>query len=205
MKSVVTFLNSNLGVLILSSVVIAPIGWAANNYLEGQKRAAEEQKRVADEEAAAQKQVEKEEEAAKKIAADERRRYHKQVDKLCGEILRRLNQLRDINISNNLSTSQWYQLYIAVPNALPPPLAIAASFPEFEKMPTAAVLGELEAETLADATLRPMVSTIRREHDKALFAFQRGERATGIEAVRQQVLGLIGLRAEMENRLTSPP
>jgi hypothetical protein len=184
-----TFWNSNLGILILSSVVIAPIGYFAKEYRDSQIRAADEQQRKKDQA-----------EAERQRLADGAERYRQQVDNLCGEILHRMNQFRDINKLTGPTTPELFQLYSALPNAFPAPMTITASSAEFERTPTAAVVGQLESLTLADESLRQVVSSIRREHDAALSHYRDGDRVAAIQALQRQAQDLIKCRAEMENK-----
>lgn len=182
-KQTLGFLNSNLGILILSSLVIAPIGYVFKEYRESQRQEAEEQKRR--EELAV---------AEKGRMADEAERRRQQVDKLCTEIFQRMNQFRDINATKVLSAADQFQLFTALPNAFPPPLAITASSPDLEKVSTGAVVGQLETATSSDDTLRTLAATIRREHENALAAYRAGNRLEGRDALRRQAQALISCR-----------
>jgi hypothetical protein len=130
--------------------------------------------------------------------AENRQAPNPHVEKLCNEIFARANQFRDINKTNNLTPTELFHLFNALPNAYPPPLAFSSSYPEFEERSISTLVGELEGSTLGDTTVGPLASTIRKEHEIALANYRAGDRVKAIEALQRQAKSLIECRETFE-------
>ena len=186
-KPALKFWNSNLGILILSSAVIAPIGYFVKDYRDDQKQAVEDARRAEEKAVGEQKRL-----------ATEAENHRQEVDKLCSELYDRTNRLRDIVAQPKMTAQDGAELITALPNPFPPPKNIPSSFPEFERMPMAAVVGPLERVAASDETIRPLASIIRREYEGARAAYQSEQRLDGRDALIRMTQWLINCRAAVE-------